>query len=193
MARIDGIDPAEVDGYTSKVLEAQAKTWGAPLLNHLVDDAYGFLSPASNGNGVFRPAVPCPTCSPRVKAIKAAHKTERELSALFGGANIPDYARSWSFETYPASGDRFALEESMAFAHRETARRALYLWGALGHGKTSLAVSIHRTFLDHGASGLYLRALQWMRLVNSGMRVTDRLRESWAELEVEGGRPRAPR
>lgn len=36
MARIDGVDPAEVDSYTRKVLEAQAKTWGAPLLNHLV-------------------------------------------------------------------------------------------------------------------------------------------------------------
>jgi hypothetical protein len=36
MARIDGVDPAEVDSYTRKVLEAQAKTWGSPLLNHLV-------------------------------------------------------------------------------------------------------------------------------------------------------------
>ena len=37
MARIDGVNPEEVeDSYTRKVLEAQAKTWGAPLLNHLV-------------------------------------------------------------------------------------------------------------------------------------------------------------
>ena len=37
MARVDGVDPAHVgDDYTAKVLEAQAKTWGAPLLNHLV-------------------------------------------------------------------------------------------------------------------------------------------------------------
>ncbi|HEU5383475.1 MAG TPA: hypothetical protein VFV38_49365 [Ktedonobacteraceae bacterium] len=36
MARINGIHPAEADDYTRKVLEAQAKTWGAPLLNHLV-------------------------------------------------------------------------------------------------------------------------------------------------------------
>lgn len=33
MARIDGVNPEEVDDYTRKVLEAQAKTWGAPLLN----------------------------------------------------------------------------------------------------------------------------------------------------------------
>ncbi|HET8913893.1 MAG TPA: hypothetical protein VFN23_20640 [Ktedonobacteraceae bacterium] len=36
MARIEGVNPEEVDTYTRKVLEAQAKTWGAPLLNHLV-------------------------------------------------------------------------------------------------------------------------------------------------------------
>ncbi len=36
MTRIDGVNPEEVDEYTRKVLQAQAKTWGAPLLNHLV-------------------------------------------------------------------------------------------------------------------------------------------------------------
>lgn len=36
MARIDVVKPAEVDDYTRKVLEAQKKTWGAPLLNHLI-------------------------------------------------------------------------------------------------------------------------------------------------------------
>jgi len=37
MARVEGVDPAHVpDDYTGKVLEAQAKTWGAPLNNHLV-------------------------------------------------------------------------------------------------------------------------------------------------------------
>lgn len=36
MARIDGANSEEVDDYTRRVLEAQAKTWGAPLLNHLV-------------------------------------------------------------------------------------------------------------------------------------------------------------
>jgi hypothetical protein len=36
MARINGIEPTEADEYTRRVLEAQAKIWGAPLLNHLV-------------------------------------------------------------------------------------------------------------------------------------------------------------
>ena len=37
MARIDGVDPEHLsDEYAVKVLDAQARTWGAPLLNHLV-------------------------------------------------------------------------------------------------------------------------------------------------------------
>ena len=36
MARIEGVNPAEVDDYTRRVFEAQAKKWGAPLLNHLL-------------------------------------------------------------------------------------------------------------------------------------------------------------
>lgn len=37
MARIDGVRPDHVeDDYVKKVLAAQTKTWGAPLLNHLV-------------------------------------------------------------------------------------------------------------------------------------------------------------
>jgi hypothetical protein len=37
MARIESVDPDKIaDEYIAKVLAAQAKTWGAPLLNHLV-------------------------------------------------------------------------------------------------------------------------------------------------------------
>lgn len=36
MARIDGINLEEVEVSIRKVLEAQTKTWGAPLLNHLI-------------------------------------------------------------------------------------------------------------------------------------------------------------
>jgi alkylhydroperoxidase family enzyme len=36
MARIDGVDPEKTDGRVRAVLQAQAKKWGGPLLNHLV-------------------------------------------------------------------------------------------------------------------------------------------------------------
>lgn len=36
MARIDGIELEKADRYSREVLEAQQKTWGAPLLNHLL-------------------------------------------------------------------------------------------------------------------------------------------------------------
>lgn len=36
MARIAGVDPEKADRYARDVLEAQTKTWGAPLANHLI-------------------------------------------------------------------------------------------------------------------------------------------------------------
>jgi hypothetical protein len=36
MARIEGVEPAEAEGYVRRVLAAQAERWGAPLLNHLL-------------------------------------------------------------------------------------------------------------------------------------------------------------
>lgn len=34
--RIEGVRPEDADTYARKILEAQAKKWGAPLFNHLV-------------------------------------------------------------------------------------------------------------------------------------------------------------
>lgn len=36
MARIDGVNPEEVESYIKQVFAAQAKKWGAPLINHLL-------------------------------------------------------------------------------------------------------------------------------------------------------------
>ena len=36
MARIAGVGPDNTDRYARDVLEAQKRTWGAPLLNHLL-------------------------------------------------------------------------------------------------------------------------------------------------------------
>jgi hypothetical protein len=36
MARIEGAVVERVESYIKRVLEAQAKRWGAPLLNHLL-------------------------------------------------------------------------------------------------------------------------------------------------------------
>jgi alkylhydroperoxidase family enzyme len=36
MARIEGVEPERAEGYVKRVLAAQAKRWGAPLLNHLL-------------------------------------------------------------------------------------------------------------------------------------------------------------
>jgi hypothetical protein len=36
MARVSDVSPNDVRGYVKEVLDAQKKTYGAPLLNHLI-------------------------------------------------------------------------------------------------------------------------------------------------------------
>ena len=36
MFRVEGVDPDRVDDAIKAVFEAQARAWGAPLLNHLL-------------------------------------------------------------------------------------------------------------------------------------------------------------
>lgn len=36
VARIEGVDPDNVEAYVKQVFDAQSRKWGAPLLNHLV-------------------------------------------------------------------------------------------------------------------------------------------------------------
>ncbi len=36
LVRIDGVDPERVEAPIAAVLRAQARRWGAPLLNHLL-------------------------------------------------------------------------------------------------------------------------------------------------------------
>ena len=36
MVRIEGVEADEADDYAKRIFAAQAKKWGAPLLNHLV-------------------------------------------------------------------------------------------------------------------------------------------------------------
>lgn len=36
MTRIEGVNPEQVEGPITAVFAAQAKKWGAPLLNHLL-------------------------------------------------------------------------------------------------------------------------------------------------------------
>ena len=127
----------------------------------LSDDAYGYVRDPNK----IGAALPCPMCSPRVKALKAAKRLQQNVHSLFGGANIPDMAWNWSLETFPAAGDQIAKREALAFANQETIQRGLYLWGDPGHGKTSLAIGVLKAFLARGESGLFIRSSKYIRLL----------------------------
>lgn len=133
------------------------------------DDAYGYVrDPDKPGS-----ALPCPACSPRVKALRAARSLQKDLQGLFGGANVPDMARNWTFETFPPTGDQFAKQQAQMFANQETVQRGLYLWGDPGRGKTCLAICVLREFLARGETGFFIRSSRYIRLLRNAERGID--------------------
>lgn len=104
---------------------------------------------------------PCPTCSGD-QAQRASAKRQAELvTRLFGGAAIPWRARDWDFSNYPADADQYAKEQVQRFVSRhlsgdQASKRFLFLCGATGRCKTSLAISALKEALIAGRSGLYV-------------------------------------
>jgi len=130
-----------------------------PLCKYPIqDDAHGWL----RSRTVPGKAVPCHVCTPRVRAIKASRTLASKMQ-MFGGSNIPDFAATWNFASYPPEGDLDAKEDVEAFAARRTGWRGLYLWGDGGRGKTSLAISCLKEALQRGESALFLRVSQYLR------------------------------
>lgn len=83
-------------------------------------------------------------------------------------ANIPSWAREWTFDSYP--GNSVGLEAVKAWAVDDhTVAPGLCLWGPPGRGKTGLAISALRYRIEAGDGDQF----SWM--VCSGPRVEKRI------------------
>jgi DNA replication protein DnaC len=103
---------------------------------------------------------PCPVCSLDTAQRAAVRREMETINRVFGEARIPFRARNWTFENFPADADQHASAQVQAFVARHlsgdmTSKRAFFLGGATGHGKTSLALSALKEVLTVGRSGLY--------------------------------------
>ncbi|HTI14155.1 MAG TPA: ATP-binding protein [Dictyobacter sp.] len=107
---------------------------------------------------------PCPTCSPAVIERRLKRQMERNLHNCFQMSNIPEDMYDWSFDTVPDEIDQDALEMMQGFA-TGAAFRNVYLWGDMGHGKTSLAISAMREFMKRGIPCLYINSSWFIEMV----------------------------
>jgi DNA replication protein DnaC len=127
--------------------------------------------------------IPCPLCSGGVEAKRQAQL----INELFGDAHIPWYARDWNFDTYPAHGDQNALEEVKAFVRFSLAgtgeKRGLYLSGANGLCKTSLAISALQHVIRKGKPGCFITTKELFALAKEAIGAERRIMEGDAAYE----------
>lgn len=99
----------------------------------------------------------------------------RLIESVYGNANIPYKARNWEFSTFPSAVDqkaKYQIEQFVQF-HKdgkdEYEKRAIYISGKLGTGKTGLAICALKEFIKAGHLALFVSILD----------LVDRLRTSY--------------
>jgi DNA replication protein DnaC len=146
----------------------------------LMDDAHGWVKEYDGHNehaghhqryGYCE--VPCPACSGDVQNKVAARKRAELVARLFGGADIPHDARTWTFATFPHDSEkREAMQRVSAFVAShltgETGqKRGLYLGGAVGRGKTGIAISALKMAMEQGNVGLFVMTTELFKRIRS--------------------------
>ena len=88
-----------------------------------------------------------------------------------------DYAKDWSFANFPAYLDVFLVESmaevveaSIGKIRRGETGISVFLHGSTGAGKTSVAVSALRRYMEEGYAGCFLPVRRYIRLLQSGFR-----------------------
>lgn len=110
--------------------------------------------------------IECPTCSNEAKA----RRMRAEVDRLTGQSNIPFRYAEWTFATMPADIDGKAKAKAIQFANERTDKRALYLFGELGHGKTSIAISIIQAVMCRNEDAVFIRSLDLMERLKAAIR-----------------------
>jgi DNA replication protein DnaC len=102
--------------------------------------------------------ISCPICSPRIVREQKAMR----LALLMVDSRVPVESAHWSFDTFPVTtqAKAEAVEACRLFAWGGVPGGicGLYLWGPYGTGKTSLAISILRVYLDGGETALFWKS-----------------------------------
>jgi DNA replication protein DnaC len=166
------------DGVPGTKFQDETATWRCEHCHQQVNDHFYGWIPERDHNGekiwimgergIQVKRVPCPVCSPTVLRNIETRKRERALKNAFGGSNIPEKMKKWTFDSYPETADQVAKEQMMDFATGEQ-MNGIYLYGDRGQGKTGLAVAVANSFMEQGMQALFLRAITYYRLIRTQM------------------------
>lgn len=142
---------------------------------------------------------PCPACSQEAEqaAVAEAERQriearQRRLERAVQRAAIPPRFADRTFESYQVMSEtqRRALQAARAYvadfaAHRQAGKGLVFV-GRTGTGKSHLACAILRTVVLQGFAGLYVTALELIRMVRSTWQRRGEMSEQDAFAELEG-------
>jgi DNA replication protein DnaC len=118
-------------------------------------------------------AVPCPVCSPAVRAVNARRFIDRLIKYLVDNfkfsdmQNLPDESAKLSLQAFPKQGDKIAKRLIEQFISRRI--KELILIGEPGLGKTGLAISAVKELTEQGIQAVFLPMSYYVDLCREDM------------------------
>lgn len=154
-----------------------------PVCGHVMDDTIKYTRRSTHaifdettGYARYNELIPCPHCTEDIRRSVTAKRAVRNIHHLFGGANIPRYAEHWDFRNVPASVDAHAVQTIAFYTNANIEKMAkgkigvnLFLCGEPGSGKTSLAISALRRYMEAGIACFLICMPDYFNLVYRGM------------------------
>jgi DNA replication protein DnaC len=147
-----------------------------PTCGHALDGEFHYLRRAMQqvGTGWRSTLIKCPHCTEENGRLRRVRLSAQGLEQLFPDANVPDYAKGWTFDNFPEHLDDIAvaaiqstLEDSLSLLKNGDTGISLFIHGATGSGKTSAAVSCLHRYTQEGYRCLFLSARRYIRLLQS--------------------------
>lgn len=154
-----------------------------PVCGHQMDDTIKYtrrpthaIFDEKTGYARYNELIPCKHCTEDIRRSRTAKRAMRNIQELFGGANIPRYAENWNFTTVPTSIDSHAVQALVYYTTTNIERMEkgkagvnLFLYGEPGSGKTSLAISALRHYMEAGIACFLVNMPEYFNLVYRGM------------------------
>jgi len=154
-----------------------------PVCGHEMDDTIKYTRRSTHaildektGYPRYNELIPCFHCTEDIRRSRNAKVTKRNIEALFGGANIPKYAENWNFTTVPSNVDKHAVQAMLYYTDSNIEKMGkgkagvnIFLHGEPGSGKTSLAISALRRYMESGIACFLVNMPEYFNLVYRGM------------------------
>lgn len=101
----------------------------------------------------------CETCYQAAKVSVLEQRRRAKYEEACAVAGLPRVSKGWILDKWGGQGDAEALAAAEAW---QFGPMGVYLWGAVGNGKTTLAFCLLKRELWRGQTGLFMSVPRWL-------------------------------